>query len=138
MDKLVMENGIGNLFERSTQIHMVNDQKVEFTQLFEAEDLVLPYQSIRHGILYRTYQIGSVIGGAVKDGNDPLEALERAKSFGHQLVFIFGLGSSIHNGPRSTRKHIFVKHGMTVRFMGQFYEIIKTSNDNLGLKPITF
>lgn len=134
-DTLKTQNGLGDLYERAPSGGF-NDRRLA-VNLIAGEHLALPFQSRNHGLLYRTYMIGSVVSGALSDGRDPVAELDRARRFGHELVFIFGTGVCIHNGPRSTTKHILVELGMLIRFEGNLYTLEKAPNDNLRLKPVT-
>jgi hypothetical protein len=134
-DTLKIQNGIGDLYERAPTGGWCDHRQA--VKLIDHERLVLPVQSrFGHGLIYNTYTIGSVVSGALRDGDDPVKALDRARSFGHELVFIFANGSCIHNGPRSTTKHVLIEIGMTVRFEGNLYTIETAPNDNIWLKPI--
>lgn len=133
-DTLKIQNGIGDLYERAPTGGSCDHRKA--VKLIDNERLVLPLESrFGHGLIYHTFTIGSVVSYALRNGDDPVAAIDRARSFGHELVFIFGNGSCIHNGPRSTTKHILVELGMTVRFEGNLYTIERAPNDNLRLKP---
>jgi hypothetical protein len=134
VDTLKIQNGIGDLYERAPG-HGWNDRRPA-VNLFAGERLVAPFQSRNHGLLYRTYMIHSVVSSAIEKGEDPVAEIDRARSFGHELVFIFGTGSVIHNGPRSTTKHVMVQVGMQVRFEGNLYTLETAPNDNLRLKLV--
>lgn len=86
----------------------------------------------------RHYQIYSVISSALKDGDDPLYAYQRALERGHKLHFIYALGSSITAWKRDRKQYIGVRIGSRYWFEGHVFEITKESNDNLGLKLIPF
>lgn len=84
----------------------------------------------------RHYMIGSVVSSCMKRGDCPIDAVERAKGFGHDLHFIFALGSciSLHKQARTT--YVGVRVGQRVKFEGRYFEIVAQANDNLGLKQI--
>lgn len=134
VDILKVQNGIGDIYVReSTYIIGTAAQAVV---LKDGEKLVLEYESrFGKGKLMSTFTIGSVASYAIRNDDCPIEAIERAKKLGHELVYIFGNGSCIHNGPRSTVKHVMVEYGMLVYFQGHFYTIEKAPNSNLTLKP---
>lgn len=85
---------------------------------------------------YTTFQIGSVVSSSLADGRCPLAALERAKGFGHDLHFIFALSTSITSHKQARKTYIGVTIGQRVRFEGRYFEIVRQSNDNLGLKDL--
>lgn len=84
-----------------------------------------------------TFKIGSVVSSALRDGRDPVAAVDRARKLGHELVFIYGLGAMIYAGARKTPEpYIRVSYGMKVQFEGNVYTIEKAPNQNLQLKPV--
>jgi len=137
-DILKKQNGIGDLYVREPKKEWNKETEtvMEVVELWANDKLALEYESRNHGTLTRTYTINSVVSYALQYNECPIAAVERAKGFGHELVFIFGNGACIHNGPRSTAKHIYVEIGMTVKFQGHYYTIEKAPNDNLKLKEI--
>lgn len=100
--------------------------------LKDGDELALDSGSVKHG---HHYQIGSVISSALERGDDPFEAIERATKNGHELHFIFGLGSSITSQTRDRKTYIEVSHGDIVRFEGKYFTIEKAPNQNLHLEP---
>jgi len=82
---------------------------------------------------YSHYQINSVVSSSLKDGRDPLECVERAKGFGHQLHFIFPLACCISSSQGPREVYIEVEYGMVIKFEGKLFVIEKAANDNLKL-----
>lgn len=108
-----------------------------FVHLNSGDELVRPYQSIRHGMMYDMFQISSVRSYAIKNGDDPTEAVEMATRAGHDLHYIFGLGVTISNMKAITKKeYILVEHGTKIKFEGLKFVIEKAPNRNLSLKQI--
>lgn len=102
---------------------------VSATELVAGEKLVLD------GL--RTYTIGSVVSYAMKNGDDPVAAIDRARKNGHELVFIYGNGAMIYSGARmEPTPHVMVEVGMVVRFQGNLYTIEKAPNQNLRLQAL--
>lgn len=129
-DTIRMTTGIGHHVDRA-QVSTYESHKQcgdeLVTMLDDGDGLVL-------GDL-KTYRIGSVIGGALRDGRDPVAALDRAREHGHELVFIYGLGASIYAGARKAPEpYIRVEVGQKVMFHGGVYTIQKAPNDNLRLQ----
>jgi hypothetical protein len=131
-DVLVTTNGIGAMYERPATDRF-NDIRAA-VELKAEELLALPYESARHGRLYRTYTLGSVVSYALRNGDDPVEAVDNARNSGHELVYIFGNGVTLSASKMEPKKHILVHVGMLVRFEGRTYELIAQPNSNLGLK----
>lgn len=83
-----------------------------------------------------TYAIGSVISYALRNGEDPIKNLERAKERGHALHFVYGLAVSISNMQQARKTYIGVKVGERIRFEGRVFEIGRTFNRNLKLTEV--
>ena len=83
------------------------------------------------------HMIGSVASSALEDGKCPFEARERAEKHGHDLYFIFGLGSCLtaHDQPKET--FIGVTIGDKVNFEGKQFTIVEQWNRNIGLELVT-
>lgn len=80
------------------------------------------------------YMIDSVISSTIDDNRDPMVAYERAVRLGHDLHFIFPLGTSITSHRREKETYIKVWVGMKIKFEGKFFTIVARNNDNLGLE----
>lgn len=80
-----------------------------------------------------TYKIGSVVGYALENGEDPIAAYNHAVQMGHELHYIFGLGACISDSRRERKRVIKVTIGMTVHFHGELFTIETAPNDNLKL-----
>lgn len=85
-----------------------------------------------------TFMIGSVVSYALRNGDDPVEAIDHARSLGHELVYIFANGAVISSGGSlgQHRAHVRVTLGMRVQFEGNIYTIEKAPNHNLRLQPV--
>jgi len=84
----------------------------------------------------RKYKINSVVSSTLSDGRDPVAAVERAKNNGHELHFIFGLGSVLTSHKVEKKRFIEVKHGDVVEFEGLIFTIEPANNDNLSLVEV--
>lgn len=85
---------------------------------------------------YRRYKISSVAAYALEYNECPIKAVERAKSFGHPLHYIFALATCVSSSPAPRETIIAVKLGTLVYFQGRYFTIIPANNDNLALKVI--
>lgn len=83
------------------------------------------------------HMIGSVASSALKDGECPYEARDRAERLGHESYFIFGLATCLTAHKRAKEQYIGVEAGQHIFFEGKHFELINTNNQNLGLKEIT-
>lgn len=86
--------------------------------------------------LHKQFQVGSVVGYALRNGDCPVKALDRARANGHDLWFIFGLAVSITAHKQARKTYIGVTIGQRVRFEGRYFEIVKTGREHLGFKEI--
>lgn len=128
-DTIHHTTGIGHHIDRAGEHLRCGKVHCWATELYAGEGLVLND--------LETFRISSVASSALQRNDDPVEAVERAKRLGHELVFIYGLGASIvAGGPRAPEPYIRVTIGMTVRFQGNFYTIEKAPNHNLRLQPV--
>ncbi len=83
-----------------------------------------------------TFMIGSVVSYALRNGDDPVEALDRARAHGHELVYIFARGAVVSASRGPCEAHVRVTLGMRVQFEGNIYTIEKAPNHNLRLQPL--
>lgn len=82
------------------------------------------------------FMISSVASSALKDNKDPIAAIERAKANGHDLHFIFGLGSCLTAHKQARKEYIEVSVGDKVYFEGRLFELQAANNNNLHMKEI--
>jgi hypothetical protein len=107
----------------------------EFRQakMIDGMEFAMPFESARYGTLYHFFQIGSVIGYAVKNGDDPIAAFEQAKERGHDLHYVFGLGVSITNQRREKGEKFALNWGDIIGFYGKRFRLDKAPNNNVAL-----
>jgi hypothetical protein len=105
---------------------------------FVAEErLGLLYNTARHGTLVKEFVISSVASSALKRGECPMRAVDRAKANGHCLHFVFPVGTSITAWKQAKRRLVQIEIGMVFIFEGRKFEVCKGSNsDNLNLREI--
>ena len=89
-----------------------------------------------HGTLCDFYTLGSVIGYALKNGNCPIEALDRARDKGHKLHWANANSVVITNQAQPKEQHVAVEIGDLIRFQGRVFELVRTPNRNVGLKEV--
>lgn len=80
---------------------------------------------------YWTYSPGSVVSYALDYNEDPIEAIQDAKSRGHQLHWINQNSTVLSSHARAKEKLVAVHIGMLVRFEGLIATIEKDHNNNL-------
>lgn len=86
---------------------------------------------------WNEYTIGSAIGSALKYGDDPMVAVERAKANHHDLHFIYANSTCISSSPQARRTLFAVTIGQVVRFHGLMFKIDRAPNNNLKLVRVT-
>ena len=83
-----------------------------------------------------TFTIDSVVSSSLRDNRCPIKALERAKAFDHELVWI-NQNATVLSNARKEKTTVYEIHvGMRISFEGNEYTIEKAANDNLALKPV--
>ncbi len=82
-----------------------------------------------------SWTIGSVVSAALSSGDCPLEAVERAKGFGHPLYFIFTNATCLSRSAQERATRILINEGDVVRFEGKLFIIESAANDNKVLTP---
>lgn len=107
----------------------------EFRQakMIDGMEFAMPFESARYGTQYRFFQIGSVIGYAVKNGDDPIAALEQAKERGHETEYVFGLGVSISSHQKAKEEKFALNWGDVIGFHGKTFRLAKAPNNNVAL-----
>lgn len=86
---------------------------------------------------YQSFSPGSVVSYAQQYGEDPIEAVDRARANGHQLHWINARATCLHNGPIVQETLVEVTIGMVVMFEGVLMRIQSAPNDNLRFERVT-
>lgn len=82
-----------------------------------------------------TWTVGSVISYALKSNNCPLKAVERARSNGHDLYYIYANASVLSSSDSERVTKILIEEGDVVCFEGQLFTIKDTFNNNKYFAP---
>ena len=77
-----------------------------------------------------------VASDAAKRGEDPVEAVESAKSFGHKTHYVFALAAVIHNGPKEKKIGFGYNFGDIITFEGIKFRFEPAPNNNVSLVPV--
>jgi len=83
-----------------------------------------------------TFSAGSVVSYALEYNECPIAAVERAKSNGHDLVWINANAAVLTADHRDAVDVIEIEVGQLVRFQGVTATIEKAPNNNLKFKPV--
>lgn len=102
----------------------------------DGDKIAVPYTTRKGDTLYNFYQLGSVAGYAIKNGECPFEAVERAKEFGHDLHYAFGLGVCLSAGPVAQKVVAYVEMNDVIRAFGKFWQIMPAPNNNIKLEEL--
>lgn len=105
-------------------------------KMIDGMEFGMPFETARYGTQYHFFQIGSVAGYAVKNGDCPIEAIEQAKGFGHELHYVFGLGVTLTNSPKVKEEKFALNWGDIIGFQGKRFRLEKASNSNVALVPV--
>jgi len=82
-----------------------------------------------------SWTIGSVVSSALSSGDCPLEAVERAKGFGHPLYYVFGNATCISRCDSERTTRILIEEGDIINFEGKQFIIEPAPNNNKYLTP---
>ncbi len=100
------------------------------------QKLALLREHPRHGTLVETFRVGTVLGSAIDNFEDPDEARERNRRNGGEDHWINGCGTTITAHQRAQEVLPEIRVGMKVALEGKRYEIVEQPNHNLGLSPL--
>lgn len=106
-------------------------------KMIDGMEFVMPFESARYGTQYHSFKIGSVVGYAIKNGDDPMAAVEHAEANGHDLEYVFGLGTSISNQRHEKGEKFALAWGDEIGFHGKRFRLEKAPNQNVRLVPVT-
>ena len=80
------------------------------------------------------YTFGDVFSSALGSGRCPLEALERAKGFGHKIYWLNQNPIVVSAYKTEEKEYAFsVNVGDQVKYAGKIFKVEKAPNDNLAL-----
>ena len=113
------------VYSRKTR---VSDTHGEYISI-DAEDTL--WSGHTGGRAGTTYYASSVMSSALRDGDCPIEAYERAVKLGHKKHWIGQHATMLTSEPRATCEAVAVEPGQVVRFEGRFFKIVEAPNDNL-------
>ena len=94
------------------------------------------YETQRHGRLYDFFTLGSVASYAARYGEDPEDAVVRAKGFGHDLYWATKHSTVIHNGPKTHSAHWAIEIGDEIEVDGIKFRVKRTANQTIKLIKI--
>jgi hypothetical protein len=83
---------------------------------------------------HNTYTVGSVVSSALASNQCPIEALESANGFGHDLHFICTNATCISRSETIKKTMLLVDFDATYRLEGKAFKIVPAANDNLSFE----
>ncbi|PYJ10797.1 MAG: hypothetical protein DMF06_05170 [Verrucomicrobia bacterium] len=95
--------------------------------LTAGDELALADSPMQH------YKISSVASYALQNNDCPIEAVERAKANGHDLHFVFALGTVLTSHKRAKGRYIGIECGREYWFEGKVIRFEPAPNRNLKL-----
>lgn len=108
---------------------------VVYTDILNGERLCTMRTSRTHGVMYDEQKPGSVIGSALKNNDDPIEALDRARKNGEKLHWLNPCASVLHAGPHTQEVWTLLEDGMIVKFEGVLFTV-KVHGEHAKLIPL--
>lgn len=100
------------------------DPAIEFTDIVAWESLCIAYESRNHGTMYAEQEAGSVASYAMKNGECPIEAIDRARERKHDLHWINAQGSCITAHKRAKEVWTLIENNSLVRFEGRIFTFV--------------
>ena len=85
---------------------------------------------------YKRYKVGSVASYALQYNECPIEAVKRAEKDGHELHYVYGLGTAITAQGIKPDYGVAVEYGDVIYFEGHLFELIQAPNYNVELKML--
>lgn len=95
-----------------------------------------PFQSMRHGTMYRQYSICGVAMYADERGADAVRSVELAKARGDNLFWMTQHGASLTSHQRPHEFYLELLPGQKIQFDGVLLEVQPAANGNLKLVEV--
>lgn len=89
-----------------------------------------------HDDVTQHHNIGSVCSSAIEEGDCPHEATERAKGFGHDLHYVYPIGSVISNMKTEKGRRIWINSEDTYCFEGVIFKFEPLRRDHLKMVKV--
>lgn len=103
---------------------------------YKAGDVIaVAEQTARHGTLWSQFTFGSVVSYCLKNGDCPIEGLDRARKFGHDLHWL-NANAVVIAANKSQDVAFAAEIGEVVRFEGCNFRIERAPNHNLKLVEV--
>jgi hypothetical protein len=102
----------------------------------DGDQIAVPYESRHYGTMFDFFTLGTVIGYAVRNGDDPIECLKRATENGHKLYWANKNSVCLHNGPRVQIEVPGFNVGDTIHLQGKTFRLDRAPNQNIELVEI--
>jgi len=82
------------------------------------------------------YRVGTVVSYALRNGECPIDAIDRARANGHELAYAYGVGACLSDSHRAAELAYEVRTGDLVRLEGRLYRVKAAPNNNLDLVEV--
>lgn len=117
---------------------------IDFDNQDNKDKIVKVYDDSLFGVQYKKdsdliyqYYFGSVQSYAIKHCEDPIKAIERAKSLGHKLYWVNRSSVCISNTKSDQITVPVLELEQVVKFEGRYFKLVPTWNDNIHLEEVT-
>lgn len=81
------------------------------------------------------WYFGSVVSYALEYNKCPLDAVEQAKSKGHDLYWLNAHSAGVSSNPTKLDPRILIEDGDIIRFEGKLFTVAQAPNNNKQLIP---
>lgn len=117
---------------------------VEGNGIYESgERFALPFDTARYGVMYKSFQAGSIAGHAAQDGEDVDAAIAECKQaminfpdMGNTLAWAFGLGACVTAEAQEKRIVPVQNFGDVITLDGVQYTLVPAANQNVTLVAV--
>lgn len=86
--------------------------------------------------IWRPFKFGSVVSYSLRNGDDPVAAVDRAREHGHELVWLSAQATALTAWDQPHETFPGLHMGSIVFFEGREYRLVPAPNDNIRLERV--
>lgn len=128
----ILESPAYRVLKRGPETH---GDHAGYIRLKHGEQLGL-LREYRGATYAEKYRVGTVLGYAIENWEDPDKAREQNRANGGEDHWINGCGTSLTSRERPQEILFLIEVGDKVVIEGHRYEVVSERNGNLGLQPV--
>jgi len=112
------------------------DLKFSLPHFKAGDEVGLPFDTAKYGILYHWFMFGSAASFALENYGDPIASYQKELERGHKTHWLITLPTTISNRAPEKIDKLACKWSEKVLFEGRCFTIEKTFNGNANLVPV--